>query len=145
VENQNGVSEALEAKVQPTNPPNWTRPFLTLHGQVRLRQRGITARTVATVLEHHDLAMEAGNGCNALSISHLALAGLAHDGVPPSLLERARRVVVVQSANGMVVTVINRTTWFARFHRGAERLSPRGQAMLQLRSQRGRSGRRGVR
>ena len=53
------------------------------------------------------------------------------------MLERLGRLVLILAADGTVVTVMNRETWFARFQRGHARLSARERAQMAERRRRG--------
>jgi hypothetical protein len=80
---------------------------------------------VGLIRTQFDQDHDAGAGAAAVSISRRRLAELRAEGVPASLIDQARRTVLIAAGDGAIVTVINRPTWFARFHRGAERLGHR--------------------
>jgi hypothetical protein len=99
-------------------------PF-TDHAVARCQQRGISRDVVNLVLANFDRDHHAGGGAAAISISKGRLRDLERAGYPIQLLERAARTVLLIAESGAIITVINRATWFARFHRGADRLRSR--------------------
>ncbi len=111
--------------------------LLSGHATKRSQQRGIRKALMNALLERFDLDRPVGDGCQALSCSRAALARAREDGVPTAIIERLGRVVLVISPDGVIVTAINRETWFARFLRGHARLSARERALKAERRRRG--------
>ena len=107
------------------------------HATKRSQQRGIRQALINALLERFDLDRPVGDGCHALSCSRAELARAREDGVPTAIIERLGRVVLVISPDGIIVTAINRETWFARFQRGHARLSARERARKAERRRRG--------
>jgi hypothetical protein len=99
--------------------------IMSLHAASRCRQRGIRSDVVNLIRAQFDRDHDAGAGSAAFSISGQRLAELRAEGVPASVIDQARRTVLIAAGDGAIVTVINRPTWFARFHRGADRLGHR--------------------
>jgi hypothetical protein len=77
------------------------------------------------VVANFDRDYGAREGAAAISISRERLAELEGEGIPRALIGLASRTVLIVRSDGAIVTAINRPTWFARFHHGAERLSHR--------------------
>ena len=111
---------------------------MTKHAAARCNQRGIRAEVVDFVLAHFDRDHHAGAGAVAVSISRRHLAQLKPDGVPATVIDQAARTVLIIADDGAIITAINRPTWYARFHYGADRLR-------HCRSSRRRRGSRGSR
>jgi hypothetical protein len=98
---------------------------MTKHAAARCNQRGIRAEVVDFVLTHFDRDHHAGAGAVAVSISRRHLARLQLDGVPARLTGQAACTVLIIGDDGAIITAINRPTWYARFHHGADRLGHR--------------------
>jgi hypothetical protein len=98
---------------------------MTRHALTRCKQRGIRTGVVDLVLAQYDLEHHAGAGATAVSISRRRLAKLRADGVPASVIDQADHTILIIADDGAIVTAINRPTWFARFHYGADRLGHR--------------------
>jgi hypothetical protein len=98
---------------------------MTLHAVTRCKQRGIKTEVVELIRTHFDRDHHAGAGAAAISISRRRLAELSAEGVPASVVDQAGHTVLIVADDGPIVTAINRPTWFARFHYGADRLSYR--------------------
>jgi hypothetical protein len=88
---------------------------------------------VDLILAEFDRDHHAGAGASACSISRRRLIELQERGVPASVIDQASRTVLIVADDGVIVTVINRPTWFARFHHGAERLGHRQRRNRRLR------------
>jgi hypothetical protein len=98
---------------------------LTSHAVKRCNQRGIRTEVVDFVLAHFDRDCHAGTGAAAVSISRARLAELETDGVSAAVIGKAGHTILIIGDDGTIITAINRPTWFARFHYGAERLGHR--------------------
>jgi hypothetical protein len=98
---------------------------LTHHAAARCRQRGIRTEVVNFVMANFDCDHYAGDGATAISISRRLLAELEVQGASSNLIDQASRTVLIVGEDGGIVTAINRPTWFARFHYGADRRSHR--------------------
>jgi hypothetical protein len=98
---------------------------MTKHAVTRCNQRGIRTEVVGLVLAHFDRDCHAGAGAAAISISRTRLLELQRDGVPAAVIGRSGHAVLIIGDDGAIITAINRPTWFARFHRGADRLGHR--------------------
>jgi len=98
---------------------------MTDHAVTRCNQRGIRTEVVDLVLAHFDRDHHAGAGAAAVSISRPRLAELQTDGVPAAVLGKAGHTILIIGDDGTIITAINRPTWYARFHNGAERLGHR--------------------
>ena len=112
---------------------------LSNHAATRCGQRGIRIQVLNLVLAHFDRDHHAGAGASAISISRRRLSELQRDGVSPELIDQAGHTVLIVADDGAIITAINRPTWFARFHYGAQRLGNRRR--FRQRSQRSRSPR----
>lgn len=112
-------------------------PPTTLHAEVQLRRRGVRQHVLNLLLNQGDTERDVGGGRVARSCSAFALAEAARHGVPPDEIEQLRRLVAILGADGTIVTVINRPTWYARFQRGHARLSARERAVMAERRNRG--------
>ena len=114
---------------------------LSRHATVRTQQRGIRRDVISLLVARCDVERLVGGGCAALSCSRAAIEKARQEGEAPSMLERLGRLVLILAADGTVVTVMNRETWFARFQRGHARLSARERAQMAERRRRGGSPR----
>jgi hypothetical protein len=101
----------------------------TRHGLTRKCQRGVRSEAIKLVLSHYDRDMHAGGTVSALSISRLRSAELRRGGIEASLVDQAEKVVLIVADDGAILTLINRPTWFARFHQGADRLGHRRRSL----------------
>ena len=99
--------------------------IMSLHAASRCRQKGIRSEVVDLIRAQFDRDYDAGAGVAAISISRQRLAALRAEGFPASVIDQARRTILIAADDGAIVTVINRPTSFARFHYGAERLGHR--------------------
>jgi hypothetical protein len=111
-----------------TSAPEQNEGFglpLTRHATARCSQRGIKKDVIDLVVANFDRDYGAREGAAAISISRERLAELEGEGIPRALIGLASRTVLIVRSDGAIVTAINRPTWFARFHHGAERLSHR--------------------
>jgi hypothetical protein len=111
----------------------------TRHGLTRKSQRGVRTEVIEFVARHNDRDTHAGAGVSALSISRRRCDELRRRGNDASLVDHAENVFLIVADDGAILTVINRPTWFARFHRGADRLGHRRSGRPRRRS-RWRSG-----
>ena len=83
------------------------QPKLTRHARQRLQQWGGRPKEVAIVLAHADIEVSARHGCRFLRLAHRACAALFQGGAHRVQdVDRARRVLVLVSSGGEVVTVI---------------------------------------
>jgi hypothetical protein len=116
--------------------PDQPAIFFTRHAETRKHQRGVRSKVIELILDNFDADADAGEGVVALSVSRKRCHEL-HGKVPDlGALDQAKRTVLLVAADGAVVSVINRSNWFGRFHRGAERLGHRRRL-----ARRGRIGR----
>jgi len=96
------------------------------HAQRRLRQRGITRDAVDAVFAFHDRAVLIGNGCRAVSLSRTGQRALVDEGIPSSVIERTKNLVLVMREDtNLIVTMLhskNRAGWSYR-RQGATRKS----------------------
>ena len=79
--------------------------WLTAHGRRRCQQRGTNARLLHAVSYWADIEVPVGLGTVALSLSANAGEEMIAEGLPPSLVSRARLRALVQ-AGGRTLTVI---------------------------------------
>jgi hypothetical protein len=79
---------------------------LSGHAIRRTQQRGIRMRELRLVLAERDREIPVGSGCIALTISRARRMELILEGYPPSVVDRANGLTVVESADGEVVTVL---------------------------------------
>jgi hypothetical protein len=79
--------------------------WLTAHGRRRCQQRGTNARLLHAVSYWADVEIPVGLGAVALSLSADVGKEMIAEGLPPSLVSRARRRALVQ-AGGRTLTVI---------------------------------------
>jgi hypothetical protein len=112
----------------------------TRHGVSRKCQRGVRTEVIKLVLLHYDRDTHAGAGKSALFISRHRCDELRRGGIEPSVAAQAENVVLIVADDGAIVTVINRPTWFARFHCGADRLGHRRRPRRRTRRSRPRLG-----
>ncbi len=98
---------------------------MSKHAVTRCNQRGVRDQVVKLVLTHFDRDCHAGAGAAAVSISRARLAELRTVGVPSAVIDQAGHTILIIGNDGTIITAINRPTWFARFHYGAERLGHR--------------------
>jgi hypothetical protein len=77
---------------------------------------------VNLILTHFERDHHAGT---AIFISRRRLAELESMGVSASVIDQAGHTILIIAADGAIVTAINRSTWLARFHHGADRLGHR--------------------
>jgi hypothetical protein len=110
---------------------------LSRHAANRLRQRGIKRELFDVFLSLADNERDVGGLCVARTCSEMALAEAARDGLSADDVAQLRRFVAVLGADGVVVTIMNSETWFARFQRGHARLSARERAVMNQRRERG--------
>ena len=110
---------------------------LSRHATRRSQQRGIRHKIIDFVCATFDLDRDVGSGRRAVSCSRIALDKALREGMATDIVDGARRLVLIISDDGVIVTVINRQTWFARFHRGHARLGARQRAKMAERRRRG--------
>jgi hypothetical protein len=112
-------------------------PPTTLHAEIQLRRRGVRRHLLDILLAYGDTDRDVGGGCTARSCSSFAIADAARHGIMSGDLEQLRRLVAVIGPDGVIVTVMNRPTWYARFQRGHARLTARERALKAERRSRG--------
>jgi len=79
---------------------------LTRHASIRVRQRGVPERVLRLVLEHADITLHAGDGCEHMYLSHHQAEELIASAIAgPDEVSRARRLVAVLGQQG-VTTVL---------------------------------------
>jgi hypothetical protein len=85
-------------------------PFLRMtdHALSRSQQRGISARTITTVIDYADIRPWVGSGCRSHMISRRRLSELPNEVLSPSEKEKVAGVaVVIDPADRVVVTVLH--------------------------------------
>lgn len=84
-----------------------TEPALTFsrHALARCAARGIPPHVASLLLQHGDLALHAGEGCESLRLGRDAAAMLLAEGADPDAVARARRLAAVIGRRG-VVTIL---------------------------------------
>jgi len=80
--------------------------YLTDHGAARSQQRGASKRLLALVIEHGDVALHAGDGCEMVGLSRSAANDLLHAGIPADDVRRAAKLKVVIADGSRAVTVL---------------------------------------
>jgi hypothetical protein len=70
-----------------------------------MRQRGILRQSIALLLDHSDIALNAGDDCETWRLSRNAARELRAEGMSPELIARARQLALVV-ADGVRVTTI---------------------------------------
>lgn len=79
----------------------------SLHARRRAQQRGKRRDALDLVYRAGDRERRAGRSRRAVSLSHRACGSLLQAGVPPHLIDRARRVeLVLSDLDDAVVTVL---------------------------------------
>lgn len=82
---------------------------LTRHAQVRMQQRGITRKTIETIMVYADRRTMSGRGCMTLSLTHRRVDELiAADLVTPQQSDSLTQFSLVRACNGEIVTVYPR-------------------------------------
>lgn len=112
-------------------------PKTTAHAEIQLRRRGVRRQLLGLLVTEGDAERDVGGGCVARSCSAFALAEAARQGVSTDDIEQLRRLVAVIGADGTIVTVMNRPTWYARFQRGHAKLTARERTAMAERRNRG--------
>ncbi len=80
---------------------------LTDHAVRRTQQRGIKAETLKFVIQNSDLLLHAGEGTLSMRISNRQIVKLGEEGIKPSMLERAKNIVIIfDPSNTMVVSIL---------------------------------------
>jgi len=110
---------------------------LSSHATRRSQQRGIRHEAIDFVYATFDVDRDVGDGRRALSCSRGALDKALREGAATALVDGARRLVLIIGADGVIVTVMNSQTSFARFQRGHARLGARQRAKMAERRRRG--------
>ena len=77
-----------------------------VHALQRIQQRGVRMEELSLVLSERDLEVPVGSGCTALTISRGRRRELISEGYPPSVVDRTVGLIVVESAEGEIVTVL---------------------------------------
>ncbi|WP_156387673.1 hypothetical protein [Methylobacterium sp. Leaf399] len=86
---------------------NRNRSPLSSHATRRAQQRGKRRDALELVYHAGDHERRAGRSRRAVSLSHRACRSLREAGVPPHLIDRARRVeLVLSNLDDAVVTVL---------------------------------------
>lgn len=103
-----GPYVGLVARSGPSNGANFvTEPALhfTEHALARCASRGVPPHIALLLLQHGDLALHAGEGCESLRLGRDAAAMLLAEGADPDTVARARRLAAVIGGRG-VVTIL---------------------------------------
>ena len=84
-----------------------TEPALPLsqHAMARCAGRGVPWHIASLLLQHGDLALHAGEGCESLRLGRDAAAMLVAEGADPDAVARASRLAAVIGRRG-VVTIL---------------------------------------
>lgn len=77
----------------------------TKHAGKRMRQRGIRNEQVLAVAQLADIDVPVGRSLHAMRMSRHAIAEAAAEGLSASEFDRLRHMVLVESADGALVTV----------------------------------------
>jgi hypothetical protein len=84
-------------------------PNLTNHAKQRLRQRGVRRKALEIVMIYGDIEIPSGAGCRFLRLSNHAVSSLlCGEEHPVQAVDDAKRLLVLVSASGKVVTLIKR-------------------------------------
>ncbi|MGU3659538.1 hypothetical protein [Methylobacterium fujisawaense] len=87
-----------------------TRTPISPHARRRAQQRGKRRDALELVYRQGDRQRRAGRSRRAVSLSHRACRSLISDGVPPHLIDRARRIeLIVSESDEAIVTVLTNT------------------------------------
>jgi len=77
---------------------------ISTHAEARMRQRGVQAELLATLLAWGDVVVPVGRGDMAITASRAAIHELAAMGVRREWCEKLGRLTAVVTANGLVKT-----------------------------------------
>ena len=77
------------------------------HASLRARQRGVSNRVIAFLLDHADRELPAGGRCTKLTLSRRHAECLLRQGAERETVERAARLALVVGSSGRVVTVMH--------------------------------------
>lgn len=77
------------------------------HAQHRMQQRGIRQADIQMLAEFADLDVVIADGLHAMRLSKRAYATAKAHGVSPSVLDRLKRAVAVESVDGTLVTCLH--------------------------------------
>ena len=77
----------------------------TKHAGVRMRQRGVRDYQVLAIANLADLEVRVGRHLHAMRLSPCALAEAASEGLSQQQMDQLRRLVIVEAADGALVTV----------------------------------------
>ncbi len=91
------------------------------HSRRQARKRGIRMTDLNLVLAKGDQETPVGSNCVSCAISRARQRELLAEGYPPSVVDRAAKLAVVESADGVIVTVLR-----PNGHRGKRYRTPFG-------------------
>lgn len=78
---------------------------LTKHAQMRMQQRGVKDLRMEILRNLADLELPVGRGLHAMRLSQRALSEARAQGLSAQEADRLQRMVLVESADGALVTV----------------------------------------
>jgi hypothetical protein len=76
------------------------------HARRRVRQRGVRMTDLNLVLEEGDRETRVGSNCVSCAISRARRLQLLAEGHPPGVVDRVAKLAVIESSDGMIVTVL---------------------------------------
>jgi len=91
------------------------------HARQRAGQRGVRMTELYLVIAEGDRVTPVGSNCVALAISRERRKELVAEGYPPSVVDRAARLALVESPDGEIITVLH-----PNGHRGRRYRTPFG-------------------
>lgn len=75
------------------------------HAKVRANQRGVSKPQLKLVINYADIFVSVGRDLSAGRLSRQAVNDAVADGVPPSEVDRLKRLAIVEAADGKIVTI----------------------------------------
>jgi hypothetical protein len=110
---------------KPTNSPRPTEAWLTAHARRRCRQRGTNCELIAALYNWADTEVSMGGGITSISASADSEHEMRDAGLPSGLIDHIRSRLLLQAADGWVVTVIAGRRTAAHYRRPINRRAPR--------------------
>lgn len=102
---------------QQIDPPHRSLIRISRHAAIRAQQRGVQVSTISFIFSFADTQVYVGNSCKAHSLSRRAALRLRELRHPPHDIDRARRVTVITSPDGEVITVFHDRRGGRRYRR----------------------------
>jgi hypothetical protein len=93
------------------------RTPLTKHALNRCAARGISLSVASLLLQHGDLTVHAGEGCETLRLSREAAVMLVAEGTDPDAVAQARRLAAVLGDRGAITLLRPRGRAGRRYRR----------------------------